>query len=51
MSSYGKKINLANASAIQAVKQALEGLKEIRVLGKTFSTDLKIIQNKRKFTC
>ena len=34
MSSYGKKINLANASAIQAVKQALEGLKEIRVLGK-----------------
>ncbi len=34
MSSYGKKINLANARAIQAVKQALEGLKEIRVLGK-----------------
>ena len=29
-----EKINLANASAIQAVKQALEGLKEIRVLGK-----------------
>jgi len=34
MNSYGKKINLANSRAIQAVKQALEGLKEIRVLGK-----------------
>ena len=34
MTSYGKKINLANSNVVQAVKQALEGVKEVRVLGK-----------------
>jgi len=34
MNSYGKRINLANSNAVQAVKQALEGVKEVRVLGK-----------------
>ena len=34
MVSYGKRINIANSNVVQAVKQALEGVKEVRVLGK-----------------
>ena len=31
---YGKKINEANANLVQAVKQSMDGIKEVRVLGK-----------------
>ena len=31
---YGQQVNLANSKAMQAVSQALQGIKEIRVLGK-----------------
>lgn len=34
MISYGETINVANSNLVQAVKQALQGLKEVRVLGK-----------------
>ena len=33
MISYGQKINSANSNLVQAVKQALQGVKEVRVLG------------------
>jgi len=31
---YGKNINIANSNVVQSVKQALDGVKEVRVLGK-----------------
>ena len=34
MNSYGKKMNEANSNAVQSVKQSLEGVKEVRILGK-----------------
>ncbi len=34
MVSYGQKINTANANLVQSVKQSMEGIKEVRVLGK-----------------
>ena len=34
MISYGQKINTANSNLVQAVKQSMEGIKEVRVLGK-----------------
>ena len=34
MISYGQKINTANSNLVQSVKQSMEGIKEVRVLGK-----------------
>lgn len=34
MISYGQRINAANANLVQSVKQSMEGIKEVRVLGK-----------------
>ena len=34
MISYGQKINAANSNLVQSVKQSMEGIKEVRVLGK-----------------
>ncbi len=34
MISYGQRINTANSNLVQSVKQSMEGIKEVRVLGK-----------------
>lgn len=46
---YGKNINMANSNLVQAVKQSMEGIKEVRVLGKENFFYEKYISNAKKY--
>ena len=49
MISYGKNINIANSNLVQAVKQSMEGIKEVRVLGKENFFYEKYISNAKTY--
>lgn len=49
MIAYGQGMNMANASLVQAVKQSMQGIKEVRVLGKEEFFYEKYISNARRY--
>jgi ABC-type multidrug transport system fused ATPase/permease subunit len=49
MIGYGKKINSANSNVMQSVKQAFEGFKEVKVLGKEDFFRNRLIMNSKTY--